>query len=64
LLITGGGKDHIAPPILGKASLKKYKPSVATEFKLFENAGHSLIVDHNWQDVAQYSLDWLKGKGL
>ena len=24
LLITGGERDHIAPPLLGKASLKKY----------------------------------------
>jgi len=59
LLITGGEKDHIAPPILGKASLKKYSKSVMTEFKLFEGRGHSLIVDHGWQEVAEYSLAWL-----
>src|SRR5207344_884518 len=43
LLITGGEKDHIAHPILGRASLKKYNASVKTEFKLFEGRGHSLI---------------------
>jgi non-heme chloroperoxidase len=64
LLITGGEKDHIAPPILGKASLKKYKPSVITEFKLFEGRGHSLIVDHGWKEVAEYSLAWLNKNGL
>jgi pimeloyl-ACP methyl ester carboxylesterase len=64
LLITGGGSDHIAPPILGQASAKKYNSSVVTDFKLFEGRGHSLIVDHGWKDVAEYSLEWLNGKGL
>ena len=64
LLITGGENDHIAPPILGKASLKKYNSSVITEFKLFENRGHSLIVDHGWREVADYSLVWLNKNGL
>lgn len=64
LLITGGEKDHIAPPILGKASLNKYNSSVITEFKLFEGRGHSLIVDHGWKEVAEYSLAWLNKNGL
>ena len=64
LLITGGGDDHIAPPILGQASLKKYNPSVVSEFKLFEGRGHSLIVDHGWKDVAEYSLAWLNKNGF
>jgi non-heme chloroperoxidase len=64
LLITGGEKDHIAPPILGRASLKKYPSSRITEFKLFEGRGHSLIVDHGWEEIARYSLDWLNSKEL
>jgi len=64
LLITGGEKDHIAPPVLGKASLKKYNSSVITEFKMFEGRGHSLIVDHGWKDVAVYSLAWLNKNGF
>lgn len=64
LLITGGEKDHIAPPILGQASLKKYNGSVKTEFKLFEGRGHSLILDHGWQEVADYSLRWLQQNGF
>jgi len=64
LLITGGEKDNIAPPVLGRASAKKYNSSVVTEFKLFEGRGHSLIVDHGWKDVAEYSLTWLRKQGL
>lgn len=64
LLITGGEKDHIAPPILGQVSMKKYGSSVITEFKLFEGRGHSLIVDHRWSEVAEYSLAWLNKNGF
>jgi non-heme chloroperoxidase len=64
LLITGGEKDHIAPPILGQASLKKYSASVKSEFKMFAGRGHSLIVDHGWKEVAEYSLGWLNQNGL
>jgi non-heme chloroperoxidase len=64
LLITGGEKDHIAPPILGSASKKKYAASVVTDFKLFENRGHSLAMDHGWKEVAEYSLAWLNRNGL
>lgn len=64
LLITGGENDHIAPPVLGQASLKKYDSSVITDFKLFPDRGHSLIVDHGWREVAEYSLAWLNRNGF
>jgi non-heme chloroperoxidase len=64
LLITGGEKDHIAPPVLGKASANKYNKSVITEFKLFENRGHSLASDHGWKEIAEYSLAWLNKQGF
>lgn len=64
LLITGGEEDNIAPPVLGQASLKKYNSSVTTEYKLFEGRGHSLIVDHGWKEVAEFSFDWLGKNGF
>lgn len=64
LLITGGEKDHIAPPVLGRASQKKYNKSVVTDFKLFEGRGHSLVLDHGWREVAEYCHDWLNRQGL
>lgn len=64
LLITGGSQDHIAPPILGKASAGKYNKQVVTDYHLFEGKGHSLTMDHGWKDVAQYSLEWLGKQGL
>jgi non-heme chloroperoxidase len=64
LLITGGEDDHIAPPVLGRASLKKYNSSVITEFKLFDARGHSLIIDHGWKEVADYAYVWLNRQGF
>lgn len=60
LLITGGEKDNQAPPILGKASIKKYNSSVVSDFKLFEGRGHSIAIDKGWKEVAEYSHTWLK----
>jgi non-heme chloroperoxidase len=64
LLITGGEKDHIAPPVLGQASQKKYNPVVATDFKLFADRGHSLVIDHGWREVANYAHGWLHDNGF
>ena len=64
LLITAGEKDHIVPPILSRAAVKKYNKAVVTEFKLFENRGHSLASDHGWREIAEYSLQWLNKNGL
>jgi non-heme chloroperoxidase len=61
LLLTSGDHDHTVPPAVVKGTLKLYaKSSAVTEFKSFENRGHSLTIDHGWEEVAQTTLDWLK----
>lgn len=65
LLITAGENDHLVPPVLSKAAFKKYSKSpTVTDFKLFPGRGHSLAIDHGWQEVAEYCLSWLNSKGL
>jgi pimeloyl-ACP methyl ester carboxylesterase len=64
LLITGGAKDHTAPPVFGKASAKKYNASLTTDFKLFEGRGHALVMDHGWEEIAQYVHEWLNKNGF
>jgi hypothetical protein len=32
--------------------------------KEFANRGHSLTIDSGWREIAEYSLQWLKQKGL
>ncbi len=64
LLITAGEKDNQAPPVLGKASMKKYNSSVISDFKLFKGRGHSLVIDNGWKEIAEYSHAWLKKNEL
>ena len=42
---------------------KQITPAV-TELKEFPGRGHSLTIDSGWRELAEYSLTWLKAKGL
>jgi len=65
LLLVSGEKDNTVPPVLVKSTLKAYRKSPAvTEIKEFPNRGHSLTIDSGWRELAEYSLAWLKEKGL
>jgi pimeloyl-ACP methyl ester carboxylesterase len=65
LLLISGEKDNTVPPVMVKSTLKAYRPSPAvTEIKEFTGRGHSLTIDSGWRELAQYSLDWLRAKGL
>jgi pimeloyl-ACP methyl ester carboxylesterase len=61
LLILDGEKDHTVPWAIANASYKRQKrnPSV-TEIKQMPNRGHSLTIDHGWQEVAETALDFVK----
>ncbi len=53
------------PAAITTSTRKLYHKSPAiTDFKEFEDRGHSLTIDHGWQEVAQYSLDWLRQRSL
>jgi pimeloyl-ACP methyl ester carboxylesterase len=65
LLLISGSADNTVPPVLVKSTLKVYRQSPAvTEIKEFAGRGHSLTIDSGWQELADYSLAWLHGKGL
>jgi alpha-beta hydrolase superfamily lysophospholipase len=65
LLLVSGEKDHTVPPIIVKSTLKAYRESSAvTELKEFAGRGHSLTIDSGWHEIAEYSLAWLRQKGL
>jgi alpha-beta hydrolase superfamily lysophospholipase len=65
LLLTMGGMDHTVPEAISKATYKQYRKSAAvTDIKEFEDRGHSLTIDHGWQEIADSVLGWLKDQGL
>src|SRR5262245_28597201 len=61
LLIIDGEKDHTVPWAIAHAAYKRQKrnPGV-TEIVKIPNRGHSLTIDHGWQEVAQTALDFVK----
>ena len=61
LLILDGEKDHTVPWAIANAAYKRQKrnPNV-TEIEKMPNRGHSLTIDHGWQEVAQTALDFVK----
>ncbi len=65
LLLISGAADHTVPPVLVRSTLQRYRKSPAvTEIKSFDGRGHSLTIDSGWKELADYSLSWLRGKGL
>jgi non-heme chloroperoxidase len=60
LLIISGEKDHTVPPPVAEAAyeLQKENPGV-TEFHEIPERGHSLTIDHGWQEVAEVALAFI-----
>lgn len=63
LLLIAGSADHIIPASLNKSNYAKYKqsPSV-TGFKEFPGRNHFIIGQKNWEEVADYALEWASGQ--
>ena len=65
LLLVAGQKDNTVPPVMVRSALRAYSKSPAiTELREFAGRGHSLTIDSGWRELAEYSLSWLKAKGL
>jgi pimeloyl-ACP methyl ester carboxylesterase len=63
LLIIAGGKDHTVPEVVAKAAHKLYADSKAvTDYQVFPDRGHSLVIDHGWREIADHGLTWLKSQ--
>jgi non-heme chloroperoxidase len=60
LLLTAGGQDHTVPASITHSTLKLYRHSKAvTDIREFPDRGHSLCIDHGWEEVADTVLEWL-----
>ena len=60
LLIIDGERDHTVPWAIANAAYKRQKRNPAvTEIVKMPNRGHSLTIDHGWEEVAQTALDFV-----
>ncbi|AOW92133.1 alpha/beta hydrolase [Rhodococcus sp. WMMA185] len=65
LLIVGGGEDRAVPEASSRSSFRRYrKAPTVNEYKVFDDRGHSLVIDHGWREVADYILSWLAKKNV
>ena len=62
LLVISGEKDHTVPHAIAHAAYRKHSKNTAavTEFAEIPDRGHSLTIDHGWQEVAQTALDFVR----
>ncbi|WP_345750809.1 alpha/beta hydrolase [Microbacterium rhizophilus] len=59
LLLISGGIDHVAPPAIQKATLKKYaKGPALVERVEFPGRTHRIVSQDGWEEVADYALGW------
>ncbi|HEY9307935.1 MAG TPA: alpha/beta hydrolase [Microbacterium sp.] len=61
LLIITGEIDHVVPPAIGEAIVKKYKASgspAVVEYKTYPSRTHRLVSQDGWEEIADYALEW------
>ncbi len=65
LLLIGGGRDATVPESVSRAEYKLYrKAPTVTDYKVFDDRCHSLVIDHGWKEIAETALEWLASKAL
>jgi non-heme chloroperoxidase len=60
MLIIAGGKDQTVPVAISRTELKHEQENERiTEYVEFPDHGHALVIDDNWQDVAETALKFV-----
>jgi non-heme chloroperoxidase len=53
------------PEVVARAAYKLYSGSGAvTGYHAFPDRGNSLVLDHGWREVADFTLSWLASQDL
>ncbi len=61
LLVITGEIDHVAPPAIGRAIVKKYRSSgspATVDYKEYPGRTHRLVSQDGWEEIADYALTW------
>jgi len=59
LLFIAGSADHLVPPSINRANVKKYQVSTAvTDYREFPNRTHFIVGEPGWEEVADFALQW------
>ncbi len=61
LLVVTGEIDHVVPPAIGEAIVKKYRASggpAVVEYKTYAGRTHRLVSQDGWEEIADDALAW------
>ncbi|WP_341976890.1 alpha/beta hydrolase [Microbacterium sp. LTA6] len=61
LLVITGEIDHVVPPAIGRAIVKKYRSSgspATVDYKEYAGRTHRLVSQDGWEEIADYALNW------
>lgn len=61
LLVITGEIDHVVPPVIGRAIVKKYTQTgspATVEYREFARRTHRIVSQTGWEEVAEYALTW------
>ncbi|MTD17447.1 alpha/beta fold hydrolase [Nakamurella sp. YIM 132087] len=61
LLVIAGEIDHVVPPAIAKAIVKRYRSSgssAVVEYREFAGRTHRLVSQDGWEEIADLALDW------
>ena len=60
LLFIAGSIDHFIPSSLNFSNYKKYTAKFSKKsYKEFEGRNHYVLGQPNWQEIANYILNWI-----
>ncbi|MER6590529.1 hypothetical protein ABT214_01380 [Micromonospora purpureochromogenes] len=46
--------------MVARQAAELHRPGGNTEYRKFDDRGHSLVFDSGWREVAQPVLDWVR----
>ncbi|HEY0186296.1 MAG TPA: alpha/beta hydrolase [Cellulomonas sp.] len=61
LLILTGQRDHVVPPAIGRAIVKRYRASggpAVVDYRELPGRTHRIVSQDGWQEVADLALGW------
>jgi pimeloyl-ACP methyl ester carboxylesterase len=59
LLFISGSEDNLMPPKIQASNARHYKgEGTVTEVREFEGRGHAIVAEPNWEEVADFALEW------
>jgi pimeloyl-ACP methyl ester carboxylesterase len=59
LLFIAGSNDHLVPPAINKANVRKYTKSQAlTAYREFPGRTHNTVGQAGWEQIADFALTW------